>query len=91
MKYLPETMVSQCSATNKDLGLQLEVNDAVHSFLDVYLRKVVINNIGGGKREVRLFFSNDFHIYGEDTGDTAMYEPTLNSIIHYKRKRYFLN
>jgi GH15 family glucan-1,4-alpha-glucosidase len=35
-------------------------------------------------------FRNDFHIYGEDTGDTAMYEPTLNSIVHYKRKRYFL-
>jgi GH15 family glucan-1,4-alpha-glucosidase len=90
MKYLPETLVSQCSARNQAAGLQLEVNDAVHSFLDVYLRKVVINNIGGIKREVRLFFSNDFHIYGEDTGDTAMYEPTLNSIVHYKRKRYFL-
>ena len=90
MKYLPETLVSQCSARNQDAGLQLEVNDAVHSFLDVFLRKVVINNIGGGRREVRLFFSHDFHIYGEDTGDTAMYEPTLNSIVHYKRKRYFL-
>jgi GH15 family glucan-1,4-alpha-glucosidase len=90
MKYLPQTMVSRCSAINKDLGLQLEVNDAVHSFLNVFLRKVVINNIADVKREVRLFSSNDFHIYGEDTGDTAMYEPTLNSIIHYKRNRYFL-
>jgi glucoamylase len=45
MKYLPQTMVSRCSAINKDLGLQLEVNDAVHSFLNVFLRKVVINNI----------------------------------------------
>ena len=90
MKYLPQTMVSRCSAINQDLGLQLEVNDAVHSFLDVFLRKVVINNIASEKREVRLFSSNDFHIYGEDTGDTAMYEPTLNSIIHYKRNRYFL-
>jgi glucoamylase len=77
MRYLPETLVSQCSARNQDNGIVLEVNDAVHSVLDVYLRKVVINNIGGGKREVRLFFSNDLHIYGEDTGDTAMYEPTL--------------
>jgi GH15 family glucan-1,4-alpha-glucosidase len=90
MKYLPETLVSQCSAENQNAGLRLEVNDAVHSFLDVYLRKLVINNIGGRRREVRLFFSNDFHIYGEDTGDTAMYEPAINSIVHYKRKRYFL-
>lgn len=90
MKYLPETLVSMCLANNEEADLQLEVNDAVHSFLDVYLRKIVINNNRDKKREVRLFFSHDFHIYGEDTGDTAIYEPTLNSIIHYKRKRYFL-
>jgi GH15 family glucan-1,4-alpha-glucosidase len=90
MKYLPETLVSMCIANSKETNLQLEVNDAVHSFLDVYLRKIVIHNNQDKKREVRLFFSHDFHIYGEDTGDTAIYEPTLKSIIHYKRKRYFL-
>jgi GH15 family glucan-1,4-alpha-glucosidase len=90
MKYLPETLVSKCTARNQDADLKLEVNDAVHSFLDVYLRKFVINNIGDEKREVRVFFSHDFHIYGKGTGDTAMYEPTLNSIVHYKGKRYFL-
>jgi len=89
-KYLPETLVSKCSARNQDAGLQLEINDAVHSFLDVYLRKLVISNIADERREVRVFFSHDFHIYGKGTGDTAMYEPTLNSIVHYKMKRYFL-
>jgi len=87
---LPETLVSQCSARNPDIGILLEINDAVHNVLDVYLRKVNVNNIGGAKRECRLFLSNDFHIYSEDTGDTSMYEPSLNSIVHYKRKRYFL-
>jgi GH15 family glucan-1,4-alpha-glucosidase len=90
MKYLPETLVSMCIANNKEATIQLEVNDAVHSFLDVYLRKIVIHNNINRKREIRLFFSHDFHIYGEDTGDTTIYEPTLKSIIHYKRKRYFL-
>ncbi len=90
MKYLPETLVSMCIANNEEAALQLEVNDAVHSFLDVYLRKIGIRNNTDRKREVRLFISHDFHIYGEDTGDTAIYEPTLKSIIHYKRKRYFL-
>ena len=90
MKYLPETLVSLCSTFNQDVNVQLEVNDAIHSLLDVFLRKVVINNTNGRRREVRLFFTNDFNIYGEDTGDTALYEPTLNCIIHYKQKRYFL-
>ena len=90
MKYLPETMVSKCTANNDQAHLTLEINDAVHSSTDVYLRKIVVNNNTDKRREVRLFFSHDFHIYGEDSGDTAIYEPNLKSIIHYKRKRYFL-
>jgi hypothetical protein len=35
MKYLPETLVSQCLAVHKELKVELEVNDAVHSFLDI--------------------------------------------------------
>ena len=30
MKYLPDTLVGKCSARNDDLGIELEVNDAVH-------------------------------------------------------------
>jgi oligosaccharide amylase len=90
MNYLPETMVSKCTASNEQAHLTLEINDAVHSSMDVYLRKIVVNNNTDKRREVRLFFSHDFHIYGEDSGDTAIYEPNLKSIIHYKRKRYFL-
>ncbi len=90
MKYLPETLVSSYSARNSEFEIELEVNDAVHYFLDLYLRKVTVRNLSNLKREIRIFFSHDFHIYGVDAGDTALYEPTVNSIIHYKRKRYFL-
>src|SRR3972149_2745781 len=90
MKYLPETLVSQCLAVNKELKVELEVNDAVHSFLDVYFRKVAVRNLAEVKREVKVFFSHDFHIYGEDAGDTALYEPSLRGVVHYKRKRHFL-
>ncbi len=90
MKYLPETLVSTCTATNPKLGIELEVNDAVYSFLDLYLRKIAVKNSIDAKREVKVFFSHDFHIYGEDAGDTVLFEPSLQSIVHYKRKRYFL-
>src|SRR4030065_2296239 len=76
MKYLPETLVSQCLAKNIRLGIELEVNDAVHSSLDLYFRKVIVNNKAERARVVKVFFSHDFHIYGEDAGDTVMYEPT---------------
>ena len=90
MKYLPETLVCRGSAKNDELKIELEIDDAVHNFLNIYLRKVAVNNLSDLRQEIRVFLSHDFHIYGEDTGDTALYEPLLNCIIHYKRKRYFL-
>ena len=88
--YLPETLVSKCLASNPKLKIEIEVNDAVYSFSDVFLRKLTVKNHADSKREIRIFCSHDFHIYGEDTGDTALYEPTLGALIHYKRNRYFL-
>ena len=88
--YLPDTLVSKCSALNPKLKVELKINDAVYSFLDLFLRKVRVNNLSEVDREVRVFFSHDFHIYGEGSGDTAFFEPSSRSIVHYKRKRYFL-
>ena len=90
MKYLPETLVTRCTARSASLGIELEVNDTVHQFLDLFLRKVLLTNLSHSAREVRIFFSQDFHIYGVDTGDTAMYEPDSGGILHYKGRRYFL-
>ncbi len=90
MRYLPETIVSRCSARNSGLEIELEVNDAVHILHNVFLRKVRVTNLSRSGREVRVFFSHDLHIYGEDTGDTVMYEPARRCMIHYKRQRYFL-
>jgi len=90
MAYMPDTLVSRCFAKNSDLGIELEANDAIHNFLNLYLGKVMVTNASNSGREVRLFFSHDFHVYGEATGDTVMYEPLSRAVIHYKRKRYFL-
>ncbi|MBI4181209.1 MAG: glycoside hydrolase family 15 protein [Chloroflexi bacterium] len=90
MKYLPDTLVSRCLATHPDLDIKIETNDAVHHFINVFMRKVMVHNTGKASRKVRLFFANDFHIYGDAVGDTAMYEAAKNRIIHYKRQRYFL-
>ena len=88
--YMPETLVGRSRAKNAELGLQLETNDGVHHSLDVLLRKVTVRNLSESPRKVRLFFTHDFHIYGDAVGDTVMYESALDSIIHYKRNRYFL-
>jgi len=88
--YLPDTLVSRCSALNSKLNIELKINDTVYSFEDLFLRKLEVNNLSEIEREVRIFFSHDFHIYGEKSADTAFYEPNHQAIIHYKRCRYFL-
>jgi GH15 family glucan-1,4-alpha-glucosidase len=90
MEYMPETLVSRTRASHSELGITIETNEGVHNYLDVYLKKLIIHNNEDSHRKARLFFSHDFHIYGDAFGDTVMYDSTLNSIIHYKRKRYFL-
>ncbi|HSD57373.1 MAG TPA: glycoside hydrolase family 15 protein [Methanotrichaceae archaeon] len=90
MEYLPETLVSRFWAKHKDMGVLMEVNDAVHSSLDLFLRKATICNRSAKRQRIRVFFTQDFHTYGDNVGDTVMYDSILNSIIHFKRKRYFL-
>jgi len=90
LNYLPDTQVSKCLAVNQKLKIELKINDAVYSFQDLFLRKVRVTNLTDVNREIRVFFSHDFHLYGEESGDTAFYEPSHKSIIHYKRCRYFL-
>ncbi|MBI2859558.1 MAG: glycoside hydrolase family 15 protein, partial [Chloroflexi bacterium] len=89
-RYMPETLVSVCNATRPGSDIRLEVNDGVHYSLDVFMRKVSVQNTGNIPRKVRLFFTHDLHIYGDAVGDTVMYDAESKGMIHYKRKRYFL-
>src|SRR4030067_1503952 len=45
MKYLPETLVCRASAKNDELKIELEIDDTVHNFLNIYLIKVVVNKL----------------------------------------------
>jgi len=41
-------------------------------------------------REIRLFFTLDLGISGNELGDTAGYDPKTGAVVHYKGARYFL-
>jgi GH15 family glucan-1,4-alpha-glucosidase len=90
MTYLPETLTSRYKIKKRAYGVEMEVNDAIHNSKDVFLRKIKVSNELDYPKEIRLFFTQDFHIYGYEAGDTAFFEPNLSAIIHYKGKRYFL-
>lgn len=90
LRYLDETLVTEVTAKHERLQLELTCHDAVDFHLNVYLKEIIVKNLADKPREARLFFSHDFHISGNEVGDTANYDPRYQALIHYKGKRYFL-
>lgn len=88
--YKEDALVTEVALKNPKLRLELYVEDVVHHFHDILLKKVTIKNTAKKEREVRLFFSHDLHIYETDKGITAYYDPNLDAMIHFKKNRYFL-
>jgi glucoamylase len=90
MMYVPDTLVTEVNLYNQQLGLILTCHDAVDFHENVLLREITVENLEPGKREIRLFFTNDFDISGNSVGDTAAFDPKTGGIVHYKDNIYFL-
>lgn len=90
LRYIFDTLVTEVEAKHERLRVELICHDAVDFHENVYLKKIIVKNPLDRAREVRLFFSQDFHLSGTEVGDTAYYDPRLQALIHYKGKRYFL-
>jgi len=90
MRYADHSMVTEVRARNPRLGVELLGNDAVDFYENVLIRRVRITNLSDRLREIRCFFHQDFHIRGNEVGDTALYSPETDALIHYKEDRYFL-
>jgi glucoamylase len=89
--FEPDAMVGRVRLRHSGIGLELGFRDAIDFELDVFCREITVIDLrDSGARDVRLFFHQDFHISGSELGDTALYEPDLGAIIHYKRDRYFV-
>ncbi|MFN3533139.1 MAG: glycoside hydrolase family 15 protein [Candidatus Brocadia sp.] len=90
LAYEPNTLVTNVKLINRRLGLILYCRDAVDFHENIYLRETTVHNLGNRLREIRLFFHQDFYLYENNVADTALYEPRLQGILHYKGNRYFL-
>ncbi|GAB7387637.1 glycoside hydrolase family 15 protein [Bacillaceae bacterium] len=88
--YKEETLVTEIAAKNEALGVRLLINDAVHQRENIYLKRVTVQNLAAVKREVRVFFNHDISINESEVGDTAVYDPFLHAVYHYKRNVYLL-
>ena len=90
LRYKPETLVTDVTLTNEQLGVEIVSNDTVASHENIFLRKVRVTNNRPEAREIRIFLHHDFRIYENKVGDTAYYDPHTHSVVHYKKHRYFL-
>lgn len=90
LDYVGDTLVTEVTLAHPELGLRLVCQDAVDFHENLYVRQIEVQDETGRDREVRLFFSQDFHIGGHEVGDTAYYEPERRAVLHYKGKRWFM-
>lgn len=90
LRYAHETLVSEVRLRHPDLQVALVVSDAVDFHENLLVRRFNITNLAEQTREVRLFFHHDFHISGNEVGDTTYYEPDRRAVFHYKGARWFL-
>jgi len=88
--YETDTLVTNVVCSHKGLQVDLECADCVDFYENVYLRRVVVANLAPRPRDIRLFFSHDFNLYGTKVGDTAFFDPETQSLVHYKGRRYLL-
>ncbi len=88
--YAHETLVGDTQLAHAELGLRLACRDCVDFDRNLYLKEVTVEDTLGQARDVRLFQHFDAHLYGNDVGDSAFYDPRSRAIVHYKGRRYFL-
>ena len=90
LRYIDSTMVTDVAAASDELGVALQVTDAVDFYENVLVRRMRVTNRMAAAREIRIFLHHDFHLKESDVGDTALYSPETQALLHYKDDRYFL-
>jgi len=89
-QYLDDSLVTNVVAVHEELQLTIQMRDTVDFHLHVFVREAIVENHAGHARQVRIYYTHDFCISGNDVGDTAYYDPNTFSVIHYKARRWFL-
>ena len=87
---IKETLAGDIEAVNHALGVRLNFRDIVYNEKNIFIRKVRVENLAHMARQIKVFFNQEFEIYGSSLGDTAYYDPIHHVVIHYKGRRVFL-
>lgn len=88
--YLEDTLITDVELINRKLNIKIKAHDLVDFEANIYLKKLILENLSADTLNVSLFFCQEFQISGTAIGDTAAYRPEVNGVLHYKNDRYFL-
>ncbi|SNZ09543.1 glucoamylase [Persephonella hydrogeniphila] len=88
--YKKDTLITDIKAVNEELGIQININDLIHKYLPIYIRKFRVKNLTRQKKDIKIFFYHDFCLYETEVGNTALYHPEMKGILHYREATYLL-
>lgn len=84
------SLVGTTIANSEKLGITITFTDVVYNEKDIFIRKLQIKNNSGEEKTIKIFFNQQFELYGAALRDTAFYDPIHKVIIHYKGRRVLL-
>lgn len=78
------------TASSNILQVEVHFTDVLSHEKNIFLRKIKILNRASKKREIKIFFNQQFELFHSEKGDTAFYDPQNNTIVHYEGRRAIL-
>lgn len=85
-----EALSGSTSAVNDAMGVDVVMTDTVYNEKNIFLRKVTVTNKRDVRREIKVYFGQEFEIYQSHQGDTGFFDPLHHAIVHYNGRRVFL-
>lgn len=88
--YKPQTMIGYLVCKNERLQVSVVMEDAVYNETDILLRAIDVYNHSEELAEIKVFFHQIFLISENKKRNTAFFDPTQNTIVHYRGRRVFI-
>jgi len=86
-RYEERSLVAKTIGHNPRLKVSIESKDFVSFEHDIFGRIITLKN-GGSSRNFRLFSTHYYNLFESKTQNTAIYDPKIKSVIHYKDDVY---
>lgn len=90
VNFEDEALVGNHTLENKNLGIEIDIRDAVDSEFNAFIRVLQVKNTSDKAKDIRVFIHQVFQIGKNGREDTAFFEPNGNYIYDYKGQIAFI-